>query len=66
MQNKKQKEHKALITAVKIDNVLRDLQTDITPNSQIEFIDMTQEDGVLAYQRSVFIHHDSFCQSFIS
>ena len=49
----KQKEHKALITAVKIDNVLRDLQTDITPNSQIEFIDMTQEDGVLAYQRSV-------------
>lgn len=50
---KEQQNRTALITAVKIDNLLRDLQTDITPASQIEFIDMTQEDGRLAYQRSV-------------
>lgn len=49
----KQTKHQSLITAVKIDNVLRDLQTDITPDSKVEFVDMSQEDGVLAYQRSV-------------
>ena len=53
MAQKEQQKHTALITAVKIDNLLRDLQTDITPASQIEFIDMTQEDGILAYQRSI-------------
>ena len=53
MAQKEQQNRTALITAAKIDNLLRDLQTDITPASQIEFIDMTQEDGRLAYQRSV-------------
>ncbi|MDM8144216.1 nucleoside kinase [Megamonas hypermegale] len=53
MAQKEQQNRTSLITAAKIDNLLRDLQTDITPASQIEFIDMTQEDGRLAYQRSV-------------
>ena len=50
---KEQKNHKNLITAVKINNVLRDVQTQVTPEDKVEFIDMTTEDGVQAYQRSI-------------
>lgn len=50
---KEQKNHKNLITAVKINNVLRDVQTQVTPENKVEFIDMTTEDGVQAYQRSI-------------
>ena len=50
---KEQSKHEALITAVKINNTVKDLQTAISPGDKIEFIDMTQEDGVQAYQRSV-------------
>ena len=42
-----------MITAVKINNVLRDVQTQVTPENKVEFIDMTTEDGVQAYQRSI-------------
>lgn len=42
-----------MITAVKINNVLRDIQTQITSEDKIEFIDMTSEDGIQAYQRSI-------------
>ena len=50
---KEQKNHKNLITAVKINNVLRDIQTQVTSEDKVEFIDMTTEDGVQAYQRSI-------------
>ena len=50
---KEQKNRKNLITAVKINNVLRDVQTQVTPEDKVEFIDMTTEDGVQAYQRSI-------------
>ena len=52
---KEQKTHSSLITAVKINNLVRDLQTDIKDDGSeaIEFIDMSQEDGAQAYQRSV-------------
>lgn len=50
---KEQKNHKNLITAVKINNVLRDVQTQVTLEDKVEFIDMTTEDGVQAYQRSI-------------
>lgn len=52
---KEQKTHSSLITAVKINNLVRDLQTDLKDDGseKIEFIDMSQEDGAQAYQRSV-------------
>ncbi len=50
---REQKNRKTLITAVNINNVLRDLQTEISDTDKIEFIDMTQEDGIQSYQRSV-------------
>lgn len=48
-----QSKHKALITTVKINNMVKDLQTKIAPKDKIEFIDMNEEDGVQTYQRSV-------------
>ena len=33
---KEQKNHKNLITAVKINNVLRDIQTQVTPEDKVE------------------------------
>ncbi len=50
-----QKNRTTLITAAKINNLVRDLQTEIKDDGteNIEFVDMTQEDGVQAYQRSV-------------
>lgn len=53
MAKAEQEKRNVLITAVKINNMVRDLQTDIPPNAKVEFIDMTQEDGVQAYQRSI-------------
>lgn len=50
---KEQSAHKSLITAVKINNMVKDLQTKITDTDKIEFIDMSESDGVQAYQRSV-------------
>lgn len=50
---KEQKNHKSLITAVKVNNVVRDLQTNVSDKDKIEFIDMSTEDGMQAYQRSV-------------
>ena len=51
---KEQKNHKNLITAVKINNVLRDVQTQVTPENKVEFIDMTTEDGVQVLFNEVF------------
>ena len=53
MAKEEQKNRNSLITAVKLNNLVRDLQTDICPDDKIEFIDMSEEDGVQAYQRSV-------------
>lgn len=50
---KEQKNHKSLITAVRVNNVVRDLQTNVSDKDKLEFIDMSTEDGMQAYQRSV-------------
>lgn len=41
------------IVAAKVDNVLKDLQSEVTEYETIEFVDRTMEDGFKVYQRSV-------------
>lgn len=41
------------IVAAKVDNVLKDLQSEVTEYESIEFVDRTTEDGFKVYQRSV-------------
>ena len=41
------------IVAAKVDNVLKDLQSEVTEYETIEFVDRTTEDGFKVYQRSV-------------
>lgn len=48
-----QKNHRCLITVARINNLLRDLQTQVTNEDNIEFVDMNEEDGIQAYQRSI-------------
>lgn len=48
-----QNSYKTMIVAAKVDNVIKDLQTHLTKDAKIEFIDMTSEDGIKVYQRSV-------------
>lgn len=41
------------IVAARVDNVLKDLQSEVTEYETIEFVDRTTEDGFKVYQRSV-------------
>lgn len=41
------------IVAAKIDHVLKDLQTEVGQFREIEFVDMTTENGIKVYRRSV-------------
>ncbi|WP_432719052.1 hypothetical protein [Pectinatus frisingensis] len=45
--------HTAPITAVKINNNLKDLQTPFDGDPKLELIDMNSSDGVKIYRRSV-------------
>lgn len=59
------------IVAVKVDHVLKDLQSQLTEYDVIEFIDMTSELGIKVYQRSttfllIIAVHELFAQADIT
>lgn len=45
--------YKTLVVAAKVDHVMKDLQNYLVEDSKVEFIDMSSEDGIKVYQRSV-------------
>ncbi len=48
-----QRNFKTTIVAAKVDNVLRELTYPLNISSNVEFIDLTDPDGMLVYSRSV-------------
>ena len=48
-----QREDQALIVAAKCGNLLRELNNEIPPNCEVEFIDLNHSDGEKIYQRSL-------------
>lgn len=50
-----QTDARPLIVAAKIDNALRELTTSIIENVEIEFVDLSHQDGIRIYQRSLLL-----------
>jgi uridine kinase len=48
-----QSDHRTMIVAAKVNNVVKDLQTKVDRHVKIEFIDMESETGAEVYRRSV-------------
>lgn len=48
-------ERKSPVVAAKVNNVVRDLQTELLENCTVEFLDMETEDGMRVYRRSLIL-----------
>src|SRR3970282_2503637 len=45
--------HKATIVAAKVDNLMVDLSTKVDRDCEIQFVDMSTEEGMMVYRRSL-------------